>query len=146
MGAYKPDEDGITHINVYSKGKTILGQFLSNFAHAPALTPDGEFTSIEGYWYWLSCRDERLRKLSGHMAKRVGRQARGKDWIRSKPFKTCIKEAIRMKLETYPDMLAELRGCKLPLAHYYVYGSKVIADTRSNWIIEYLETFKENNA
>jgi hypothetical protein len=40
---YKPEDDGKTHINVYSKGLTELGQFLSNFAEAPAQTPDGEF-------------------------------------------------------------------------------------------------------
>lgn len=28
---YHPDTDGITHINVYSKGRTELGRRLSNF-------------------------------------------------------------------------------------------------------------------
>jgi len=30
-----PEEDGITHINIYSKGKTDLGRMLSNFAKLP---------------------------------------------------------------------------------------------------------------
>lgn len=30
-----PLEDGITHINVYSKGATELGRLLTNFAHTP---------------------------------------------------------------------------------------------------------------
>ena len=30
---YKQTEDGYNHINVYSKGKTELGRWLSNFAH-----------------------------------------------------------------------------------------------------------------
>lgn len=139
---YKPEDDGKTHINVYSKGLTELGQFLSNFADAPAQTPDGEFASIEGYWYWLSCRDDRLRKLSGWLAKSVGRRSKGKDWLKSTDFKERIKTAIRMKLEAYPDMYAELKACKLPLTHYYVYGPKVTNVPKAKWIIDYIETLK----
>lgn len=36
-----PEEDGITHINIYSKGKTDLGRMLSNFAKFPIETVDG---------------------------------------------------------------------------------------------------------
>lgn len=48
-------KDGVDHINIYSKGKTSLGRFLSNFAQADIETEDGNFASIEGYWYWLIC-------------------------------------------------------------------------------------------
>jgi hypothetical protein len=51
----KPSEDGVTHINVYSRGNTELGRLLSNFAHTPFSHPEfGEFASVEGFWYWLS--------------------------------------------------------------------------------------------
>jgi hypothetical protein len=40
-------KDGIDHINVYSKGKTPLSRFLSNFAEADLETEDGNFASIE---------------------------------------------------------------------------------------------------
>ena len=47
-------DDGVTHINVYSKGTTALGRALSNFAHIPFMVvPNGRFESIEAYWYWL---------------------------------------------------------------------------------------------
>ena len=49
-----PTEDGITHINIYSKGQTELGKMLSNFAKFPIQTVDGNFMSVEGYWYFLS--------------------------------------------------------------------------------------------
>ena len=48
---FLPAEDGITHVNVYSRGLTTLGRWLSNFAHCPIETEDGPFASIEGYWY-----------------------------------------------------------------------------------------------
>ena len=38
---YKPKDDGITHINIYSQGKTQLGRFLSNFEPSPIETEDG---------------------------------------------------------------------------------------------------------
>jgi hypothetical protein len=50
-----PKKDGIEHINIYSKGRTALGIFLSNFTQCDLETEDGEFSSIEGYWYWLLC-------------------------------------------------------------------------------------------
>jgi hypothetical protein len=44
----KPSEDGVTHINVYSRGNTELGRLLSNFAHTPFSHPEfGEFASVE---------------------------------------------------------------------------------------------------
>jgi len=54
---YTPETDGIDHINVYSKAKTDLGKFLSNFTYAKIKTQDGIFSSIEGYWYWLLSSD-----------------------------------------------------------------------------------------
>jgi len=47
-------KDGIDHINLYSRGHTELGQYLSNFAYTPIQTEDGRFNSIEAYWYWLN--------------------------------------------------------------------------------------------
>ena len=48
------EDDGITHINVYSKGATALGRALSNFARIPVMVvPNGRFESVEAYWYWL---------------------------------------------------------------------------------------------
>ena len=44
-----PQNDGVDHINIYSKGLTELGRFLSNFEHILITTEDGDFNSIEGY-------------------------------------------------------------------------------------------------
>jgi len=46
--------DGVTHINIYSKGKTKLGRLLTNFAHTPFTHAEyGQFASVEGFWYWI---------------------------------------------------------------------------------------------
>jgi len=134
-----PYEDGVTHINVYSKGNTEIGRLLSNFAHTPFTHPKyGHFESVEGLWYYLSsgCQGEELRELYGFEAKKVGRQimeniqwstVEGKERPNeaNEEFIEDIKEGIRQKLRENRDILNKL--CKtqdLPLVHYYVYYGK----------------------
>lgn len=136
---YKTEKDGVSHLNIYSKAKTDLGQFLSNFAYCPIVTEDGPFNSIEGYWYWLSCKDDRLREAHGYQAKHLGRELGGQDWQNDDEFKRKIIAAIELKLQTEaaktliaknPELL------KLKFVHYYVYGSKTIEPKDGKWIIE----------
>lgn len=141
----KYDRDGIDHVNIYSKGKTELGRFLSNFAHSPINTEDGSFNSIEGYWYWLSSRDDKLRQLSGWQAKSYGRSISAKDWFDDEIFKEKIRKAIFIKINNNPTMLKQLQELELPLQHYYVYGDKIINVPDNNWVIDYLESFKSKS-
>ncbi len=139
--------DGVDHINVYSKGKTDLGRFLSNFANTPFHCSDGSFASIEGYWYWLgTCHNNRddLRVMFGSEAKSYGRfLAALPEWkIREPNFQAKIKWAIQEKLWAYPQYLKQLSECKLPLTHYYVILGKVKTAPQHNWVIDYLEGFK----
>ena len=136
---WNPDEDGITHINVYSKGKTELGRFLSNFTYFPIVTEDGPFDSIEGYWYWLSCHDNSLRHMYGWQAKQFGRQRRGKDWVEDTEFKKKIKLAIIRKLLDSEVMFKLMEKNKLPFTHYYVYGSSVVDVPQAKWITDFLD-------
>jgi hypothetical protein len=145
---FLPENDGIDHINVYSKGKTQLGKFLSNFTLTPILTSDGKFSSIEGYWYWLGCEHkdkEVLRDLSGFRAKQVGRELRAKDWQDSNEFKEKILAAIKIKINTYPYILKLFKENKLPFTHYYVYGDKVIDVPGAKWILDGIEKIKHDN-
>lgn len=139
---YNSDEDGITHINCYSKGKTELGRFLSNFAHAPFDCQDGHFESIEGYWYWLSCvheRREELRTVYGFKAKELGRELRSEDYPEIPDFQERIWNAVRAKFNANNYMRSLLIQSKLPLVHYYVYGTKVHYDPRSDWLWKRIE-------
>ena len=137
--------DGIDHINVYSKGKTSLGRFLSNFAYTTIVTEDGQFDSIEGYWYWLKTKDcklrENLREQSGFMAKNLGRSLEQKEKIDWKEFKRKICAAIDEKLKRYPNQKKELMECNLPLTHYYVYNGRKIPGG-SEWVIDHLRRYQ----
>lgn len=145
-----PEEDGITHINIYSKAQTSLGRFLTNFSHSPIETEDGHFESIEGYWYWLGCTHkdkDKLRKLSGFKAKQVGRELRALDWQDSPEFKRKICDAITYKIKN-SKFLQEFLDSKLPFCHYYNYGGKVVEPEDGRWVIEHIEnlrTMMKNN-
>ena len=147
--SWNPAEDGITHINVYSKGKTELGRWLTNFSHAPIDTVDGHFESVEAYWYWLGTNHpdkEQLRPLYGFRAKELGRQLKGLDWQESDDFKDKILAAIKNKIESNQRMSNLLFENELPLAHYYVYGEnsanpKVVEPSEGKWILDYISSF-----
>jgi hypothetical protein len=142
---YYAEDDGKTHINVYSKGATPLGRNLSNFADTPFNCRDGNFQSVEGYYYWLGTdhpnRDE-LRGVAGWEAKSIGRLFVALSPRRVDDFKERIQEAILSKLWAHPHILEELQECKLPLTHYYNFAGIIKLADQHNWVIEFLETFK----
>lgn len=131
-----PSNDGITHINVYSKGKTELGRFLTNFAYCPIVTEDGPFNSIEGYWGWLGLSEncpvrESMRTLYGWQAKKVKDDAykNGDPGRFDDRFKEKIDTAILLKMQTNKakQLLKKNKDLlDLPLLHYYTYGDNVI--------------------
>ncbi len=121
-------QDGITHLNIYSQGKTELGRKLSNFSRFRFTCEDGTFESIEAYWHWLGLPDsperESLRKMYGFQAKKVGGELRKQnDRVEVPDFERRIMAAIRLKMETLQEMLMTDIG-RLPFEHYYVFGKK----------------------
>jgi hypothetical protein len=136
--------DGVDHINVYSKGHTQLGRWLSNFANSPIhIEHQGEFSSIEGYWYWLGTHDDRLRTLDGYAAKKLGKSLERVHILTQSHFEQLIKTAIDIKLKSDRDKLKEFAYSQLPFAHYYEYGkakgNPKKVDAGFDWIIQHLE-------
>lgn len=151
-------KDGIDHINIYSKGKTALGRFLSNFAQADIETEDGDFISIEGYWYWLVCNScpnvvsddlESLRTVFGYDAKILGKSLREKYVLNETQldsdlnFKRKIKSAIRFKIENHLQFKNELKTSTLPFEHYYVFYGKIKEPSSHRWVIDYLDELRK---
>lgn len=131
-------EDGVTHINVYSKGKTKLGRRLSNFAEEPFSIDGNIFRSVEGYWYWLLTGKEELKKLSGFAAKQFGKKFCTEPVELSANFKLNIQRATDEKLKANLSLLNLLAESELPFCHYYEYGCKRI-DAGYEWIIDHIE-------
>ena len=138
-----PKDDGVYHINVYSKGATEIGRFLSNFADCNVATENGNFRTVEGYWYWLSVENkilrEKLRLTNGWESKTLGRKLRGKDWVDTPDFQEKILRAITTKVLSRPDMAQLMKESSLPFYHYYLYNDKVIAPNDGLWILTFLE-------
>lgn len=128
---YLPETDGINHLNIYSKGKTALGQMLSNFYNALQIkTEDGLFWSVETYWAWLSIpetcprRDELRRKITGYQAKMLGNELVKEYGKRFEPdFERKILLAIRYKILFHQE-LVKPSLCQLPFVHYYCWIGK----------------------
>lgn len=130
-------EDGIDHINIYSKGKTKLGRWLSNFTYTPFELKDyGKFTSIEGLWGWLKSEDDFFRYLDGISAKKQAKKIVNP--IQRDDFNEIIKKGIDAKLKTYPKKLNDFKYSKLLFAHYYVRNGEKV-DAGHEWIVEHFE-------
>jgi hypothetical protein len=147
MRKINPFEDGITHINIYSKGRTKLGTMLSNFYPWAFDNSDGYFSSVEGYWYWLGIKDcpekEDMRKLSGWQAKQKGRVLKEHfGEIYDDNFEYKILSAIWLKAKRYKHLFAP-EYKMLPLEHYYIFGNKIF-DVKKDypWMIIGIEKMK----
>lgn len=145
-----PENDGVTHINVYSRGKTELGRFLNNLEKTPFTVPEyGKFASVIGYWKWLSTGKihEMFRKLYGFEA---NRQARDIPLIPMEGFEEEIKKGLRCKIDQHPTMRASLATNKLPLVSYFVYENTdptvnaeyvIKEQPQLIWQLEYMQAY-----
>jgi predicted NAD-dependent protein-ADP-ribosyltransferase YbiA (DUF1768 family) len=142
-----PNQDGITHINIYSQGKTDLGKMLSNFYKCLIITRDGKFNSVEGYWYWLGIEEceekEVLRTLSGYQAKKIGNELKKKYQQRvDSEFEDKIIRAIWAKVKTKVHMFKS-EIVTLPFEHYYNYGGKVVdVKDKYPWMMEAIDKMR----
>lgn len=137
---YHPLNEGVDHINVYSKSDLWLGRQLSNFSECNLSTRWGAFKSVEGFWYWLSTGRtcSRLRELHGYQAKELGR---GLVTVNVEGFENYIKEAITWKLLMQPGLRQSLRESTLPLTHYYYFGYKEnckVIPLETDWMINHM--------
>ena len=142
-----PDEDGDTHINVYSKGQTEIGLFLTNFADWDFKCEDGKFACVEGYWYWLFTKDERLHKTNGFESKALGKELKSTEYYDESVAGVDFQEKIQKAIKTKLDFIIK-RGIfeyKAPFVHYYNYSGKVVIPYEHIWIVEYINYYFEVN-
>jgi len=130
---FDPNLDGITHINIYSKGRMPLGRHMSNFTHQTFEMEGKIFHSVEAYWYWLLLSDhpdkDSLCELYGFKAKQEGRKLIAKDWPDRKDipeFRTKIATAIIKRVKKDKWLRDELTNSTLPFVHYYDYQGKIV--------------------
>lgn len=137
MTNYNPVNDGIDHLNIYSKAKTDLGQFLSNFYNFYQETNHGFFCSLEGYWQFLKSRNDIFRNMKGLEAKEYSKKNKIKGTLSEEDQKH-FKDACTCKLFANPYYLNQFISSKLNFTHYYVMNENVV-DTPHTWLVSYWE-------
>lgn len=137
-----PREDGITHINIYSKGQTQLGRYMSNWTKDYINTELGEFDSIEGLIYYMGSFDPKLKNLSGFEAKEYGEKADRGIRLPQDIFRRIIVDAMENKILANNHLLSLLKQSTLPFTHYYTYGNKIIEIPKWQWQVEEWEKLR----
>lgn len=130
---YNPNEDGITHINIYSGSLSRLGRFLSHFTKTPfEHSTMGKFESMEGLWYYVKSdfKYGSLRPLWGKAAKELGKTL---PVVLCDDFWFWIEEGNRAKLAAYPGAQNALKESTLPFTHYYVFGQSTTVNNQRVW-------------
>jgi O-acetyl-ADP-ribose deacetylase (regulator of RNase III) len=139
-----PKNDGVEHINIWTKSSTSLGRRLSNLSKHGFLHEDhGWFECLEGYWYWLAtgCKHEQFKQMNGFEAKQIGSKMERVDLP---DFQERFKEGMRLRLEQNEILRSELLNSSLPFEHYYVYGNDAVRDmkARHQWQLDFYVEYR----
>jgi len=130
-------EDGVDHINIWDRGNTTLGKFLSHNAKTP-FTHNifRKFCSMDSFWKYIQSeeRDDRLRVMSGVTLRAFSKQL---TMLRINNFKAIILDSEWQKLKQYPDKVKIMRESTLPFDFYYINKKSGIRirPTYFNWLI-----------
>lgn len=135
--------DGLKHINISTKGKTVLGRLLSNSTDTPFECEDGKFSSVEGYQHWITSKDEEFRELVGYHIHDYALTVRNQDHLNVDVFREKIKSAIRIKIKTHEYISHLLIDSDLPFDMYSIYKNKSVKHKNSEWIIEEIELIRK---
>jgi hypothetical protein len=145
-----PENDGKTHINVYSRGKTELGKFLNNLEKTPFEIPGvGTFSSLIGYWHWVSTGKQHdvFKTLYGVKTNSVAKDYPRVDII---GFEEEIKIGFMAKLDAYPEFKKQLANLSLPLCSYYVNNQEdgdytVTPQPQLYWQLNFMEGYAKKS-
>ncbi|MEQ1830032.1 MAG: hypothetical protein ABL921_28990, partial [Pirellula sp.] len=122
----------IEPINVWAGSDEPIGRLMSNLAHTPIVIDGLEFASVEAFISWLvtdPTKVEKRERIRGYWGRR-SKTCAPKHWpvkisyrdcefeVRSHEFYKLIKKAIRIKLETHPEITNEfLKSRPRPIVH-----------------------------
>lgn len=135
---YRAIDDGITHVNTYSKGATQLGRLISNMYEDPFTCELGSFRCIECLYHYVRFYQEpeaeMFHSLNGFDGKKLANLLKAE---RKEDFYPGWEKIL------YTQMWEKFKRHRcyfvfqykdLPLVHYYVYGGKEVqTGTISRW-------------
>lgn len=155
---FNPIEDGVTHVNVYSKSRCLLGRLLSNFAHTPFEINGLRFESVESWWYVTKMQNinadalfpiftveniEEVRTSIGKEAKKKFRALYKEDSKQFSPTPEEVKSVYLHKAKAHQELSKLLLENTLPFAHYYMMFDKKVNADEHLWTAELWNEVKE---
>ena len=144
VAGMKPEDDGITHINISTGGQTELGRKLAHYSVTPFVHPVyGPFRSMEGFWYYIKCEkpDDGFRNLCGSRAKS---HAKTKRTVWRDHFSQIINEANYYRIVQNEDIREAMIASTLPFGYYYLHGAHQlqIHSPISGWLCDGMEQIR----
>ncbi len=145
-------------INVWAGSEESIDRRMSNLAATPIVIDDLEFASVEAFISWLitdpakTNKREKIRALWGRRSKTVAPRVwpkrmeyHGKEVVvESVEFYELVKRAIRIKMETYPDITAEFVATRPRPVRHDIHGVpaspdflKMIVELREEFASDY---------
>ena len=168
------DFDGITHINIYSKSKTILGRSLSHFSEFGFCVDNNQFRTLEGYFYYnllsihfnekniipsafkqflLNSKGSDVKKTMKIFFKENSKEIdfkKLKTIKQSQEFKSKILKGLEERLKQNKELEDLLFKNDLDFEHYYVFEKEnktIIVDKKKEfeYIIDFYKRYKKEN-
>jgi hypothetical protein len=148
----KVEDDGVKHINIYSKAKTSLGKQLTNMFHYNFRYDNIDFISVEQAWHFYKFTEtpelaNQILQLTNSFDclkfARANKTPESTKAVLSVGFKLIINDVIHTRIGADQDLKNLLRNSWLPFEHYYAYGDK-IHDQRDkyDWLINIFESYR----
>ncbi len=146
------NDDGVKFINIYSKGKTNLGQQLTNLHEFEFRFDNITFNSVEQAWHFYKFAGQpeianKILAISNPFEclkfAKANKTDGSTETALSFGFKLLMEDVIRTRIECDENLTNMLRNSWLPFEHYYAYGTKV-HDQRDKyeWLIQIFEKIR----
>lgn len=134
MTNFDPNDDGVSHINIYTKGRTKLGRLLSHMSDLHVEIDNEHFHCLEGYWHFLRTGSihTRFKILNGFEAKRYAKTV---PTVWNKDFRTEFLKGIALRLEQNSVLINLLNETNLRLVQYHHHNGKVTVPKDTEWYI-----------
>lgn len=140
----KVDRDGVDHINIDLRGKTLLGQQLTQMYDLGFIHPEyGQFRSVEGFVGFIrsGAREDRFRWMVGMEARYHSRKLET-SFIPG--FREIVTEANYFKIVQSESLLKAFTESTLPFDHYYLFetNGRPIQPAAASWLLPAMENLR----
>lgn len=153
-----PNKDGISFINVYSKGRTNLGKQLTNMFPYSFMYDGIQFNSVEQAWHYYKFVNIDTN-VANHILTltnpfeclkyaRANKTEAVVEYVKTSSFQSKMKDVINTRISSDNTLKTLLRNSWLPFEHFYTYGKEgskqVVHDQRNKyeWLLDIFDDIR----